>query len=81
MYVFPFTVTNVKWFGPNALETSIVCFLRSIKTKSSLFAKSFLFACDEKCVMIAETQEYLVVVISGFWFVHVIFRFNLAFSQ
>ena len=46
--------------------TRVVCFLRSIDRKSSLFAKVFLFFDDENSVTISETREYLVLVISGY---------------
>ena len=57
--------------------TRAVCFSRSIDRKSSLFANIFLFIDDENSVTISETQEYLVLVISGYLFA--IFRVNLAF--
>ena len=58
--------------------TRVVCFSRSIERKSSLFANICLFIDDENSVTISETQEYLVLVISGYLFA--IFRVNLAFS-
>ena len=78
----PLLVTSphkiVTWFDQNALVTRVVCFLRSIKRKSSLFANSFLFIDDENSVTISETREYLVLVISAYLFA--IFWVNLAFS-
>ena len=73
----PLLVTSpqkiVTWFDRNALVTRVVCFSRSIERKSSLFAN----IC-ENSVTISETQEYPVLVISGYLFA--IFRVNLAFS-
>ena len=78
----PLLVTSrpkiVTWFDRNALVTRVVCFSRSIERKSSLFANICLFIDDENSVTISETKEYLVLVISGFFFT--IFRVNLAFS-
>ena len=68
----------VTWFDRNALVTRVVCFSRSIERKSSLFANICLFIDNENSVTISETQEYLVLVISGYLFA--IFRVNLAFS-
>ena len=51
---------------------------RSIERKSSLFANICFFIDDENSVTISETQEYLVLVISGYLFA--IFQVNLAFS-
>ena len=48
--------------------TRIVCFSRSIERKSSLFANICLLIDDENSVIISETQEYLVLVISGYFF-------------
>ena len=48
--------------------TRVVCFSRSIDRKSSLFANICLFIEDENNVTISETQEYLVLVISGYLF-------------
>ena len=59
--------------------TRVVCFLRSIDRKSSLFANIFLFIDDGNSVTISETREYLVLVISGCSFA--IFRVNLALSM
>ena len=78
----PLLVTSpqkiVTWFDRNALVTRVVCFSRSIERKSSLFANICLFIDDENSVTISETQEYLVLVISGYLFA--IFRVNYAFS-
>ena len=68
----------VTWLDRNALVTRVICFLRSIDRKSSLFANILLFIDDENSVTISETPEYLVFVISGYLFA--IFRVNLAFS-
>ena len=82
----PLLVTSpqkiVTWFDRNALVTRVVCFscsfVRSKERKLSLFANICLFIDDENSVTISETQEYLVLVISGYLFA--IFRVNLAFS-
>ena len=78
----PLLVTSpqkiVTWFDQKALVTRVVCFSRSIERKSSLFANICLFIDDENSVTISETQEYLVLVISGYLLA--IFRVNLAFS-
>ena len=78
----PLLVTSpqkiVTWFDRNALVTRVVCFSRSIERKSSLFANICLFIDDENSVTISETQEYLVLVISGYLFA--IFRVNYASS-
>ena len=78
----PLLVTSprkiVTWFDRNALVTRVVCVSRSIERKSSLFANICLFIDDENSVTISETQEYLVLVISGYLFA--IFQVNLAFS-
>ena len=68
----------VMWLDRNELVTRVVCFSSSIDRKSSLFANIFLFIDDENSVTISETQEYLVLVISGYLFA--IFRVILAFS-
>ena len=70
----------VTWFDRNALVTRVVCFSRSIERELSLFVNSFLFTGidDENSATISETQEYSVLVISGYSFE--IFRVNVAFS-
>ena len=47
------------------LVTSLVYFSRSIERKSFLFVKSFIFINDENGLMISETQQCLVLLISG----------------
>ena len=72
MYATTITYTSpskvVMWFDRNALVTRVVCLSRSIERKSSLFTKRFLFIDNGNNVTISETQEYLVLVISGYSF-------------